>query len=135
MNHHNLSNEDFQIEDISIENLSNEELAKIRSTQIKKLLDVVKKDKEKLEDFGMLLFLTSSLRDVTKVEKYYFPETTEIAKVFTSAMKKLKCESTLDERAKSILSQAFTELKIEHTISDEVFEILDSVRLEYLHKN
>lgn len=89
----------------------------------------------KIEDFGMLLYLTSMLYDMTQIEKYYFPETKEIAEIFISAMKNLKCETDLDKRAKSILKLAFVELKEAHTISDGVFKVLNSTRLEYLNND
>ena len=50
MNHHNLSNEDFQIEDISIENLSNEELEE-RVAILKRFRFLLEQQRNKFKEY------------------------------------------------------------------------------------
>ena len=118
------------------ENLSNEELAQIRISQLNNFAEMLETQSSKIENLEHLLFITSTLYGATTTERFYFPtETKRIAKALASAMSNLKCENALDRRAKFVIEQAISELKSSHKISGELYTVLNSTRLEYLHKD
>ena len=107
---------------------SDEDFASVRNLQFKQLENTLKKEKN--FSFYQLLFICSVIYNVINTPQYDF-NCKKIAKILKGNTLKMKCNSSLDTEAKSILIEVTTHLSKYNNFPLELCKKLNDLRFEY----